>query len=307
MVEFRDIQCGNDVARMAELGKFDREFSVYGCAFRENNETYYYVSEKSETIYHFWERAQKRGIYPTKFMTHTQLTGVPSGMEDEIWDEEKWNLAVIMADSFDDSFLELLNEIGSFEPLNLAASDLFSWKDAIEGRFRRDLLTVFDIFVNYFYLIKQLNEPSYIELMEWSRKVWGQMEDDLIVKDIFERSLHGYLYEENGKIKSIYDAQFPTIYRLWIEAIIRGNIVTPIYSETLWFTSFMDFSKKKTIFVDHMNDLLGPHVCLIKKLAAGNTFVSRDWFRAYYENVKNNYEKSAIETMNLYGRLWHCL
>ena len=29
----RDIQCGVDVGRMAELGKFDKEFTVYGCAY----------------------------------------------------------------------------------------------------------------------------------------------------------------------------------------------------------------------------------------------------------------------------------
>lgn len=305
--EFRDIQCGNDVARMAELGKFDQEFTVYGCAYRKNKETYYHISENPETIYRFWERAQKKGIYPTKFMTHSQLTGVPSGMEDEIWDEEKWNLGTVMADSFSDSFLELLNELGSHDPLNNAAPAFSIWRDAIEGRFRRDLLRTFDIFVNYCYLIKQLDQPTYSELVAWSEKVWKQMEDDMIVKDIFERSLHGYLYEEDGIIKSIFDAQFPPIYRLWIEAIMQGKLVTPIYSETLWFRSFMDFSKKKRLFVDHMNELMGPHIELLRTLITGDPFISKDVFRKYFEEVENSNSQDSIETMMLYGNLWHCI
>ena len=49
----RDLQCGQSVSRMAELGRFDEEFFAYGCAWYEKNEIHYFLSGNSEDAYEF--------------------------------------------------------------------------------------------------------------------------------------------------------------------------------------------------------------------------------------------------------------
>ena len=56
----RDIQAASEVARRAELGWFDVEFTMYGSAYLENGKRYYQVSAEAEKIY---EILNKMDIY----------------------------------------------------------------------------------------------------------------------------------------------------------------------------------------------------------------------------------------------------
>ena len=88
----RDIQCSQDVGHMAALGKFDREFTVHGCAYRQNGETFYRIYEQADALYHYCETNDLRGLCTTLPQSHTLRTGVPSGTEDTLWQEIKWQL-----------------------------------------------------------------------------------------------------------------------------------------------------------------------------------------------------------------------
>lgn len=44
MLDLRDLQVARDVQRRAEMGWFDVEFTMYGCAYYQNGERYYRVS-----------------------------------------------------------------------------------------------------------------------------------------------------------------------------------------------------------------------------------------------------------------------
>ena len=45
----RDEQMSEEVGIMAELGKFEIEFTMYGCAFCEKEKVHYAVSENAES------------------------------------------------------------------------------------------------------------------------------------------------------------------------------------------------------------------------------------------------------------------
>ena len=49
----RDQLCSSDIAKMAELGRFDDEFMVYGCAWLEKETIYYYLTEQSTAACRF--------------------------------------------------------------------------------------------------------------------------------------------------------------------------------------------------------------------------------------------------------------
>lgn len=58
MLDLRDLQVALDVQRRAEMGWFDVEFTMYGCAYYQNGERYYRVSTHDEKIYNFIENEQ---------------------------------------------------------------------------------------------------------------------------------------------------------------------------------------------------------------------------------------------------------
>ena len=89
----RDMQCSDDVGKMAELGKFDREFTTFGYAYSEKKEVLFRVGRNEEAINQLFKKAQLIGKTPTLVEAYCLRTGVPSGGEDTIWNEAEWGLA----------------------------------------------------------------------------------------------------------------------------------------------------------------------------------------------------------------------
>lgn len=303
----RDVRCAESVGEMAKLGKFDREFTVYGCAYQEKGEVLYRISEHEETIDRFCEKSRLNGVYPTVVLSHTQRTGVPSGMEAAIWQEEQWNLARLLQQSYSDEFLNLLQLLHDKPSANGAYPLLQQWQEQLEGRFRRDWLQVFDCYAEYCFIAKKLNNESYAQLKHWSAYNWKQMEDDIIIKDVYERTLHGILYEADGMLQVDYDAQYATVYRKQQQLISQDIPVTPVYSKTYWFRTFTDFSKIKEQYVSHMRELLEPCLSFMRQVAELPSFMPTEEFAEIYAKVKENGTQAEVDTLKLYGHRWGCL
>lgn len=309
MVEhvLRDVKCGEDVGRMAELGKFEKEFTVYGYACRKKNETYYRIGQYESVVSKMCDKHRIQGYLPTLVVSHTQRTGVPSGMEADIWQEEQWNLGFRLEKQYSDEFLDQLNQLGNYPPKNGTYDMLVQWKNNLEGRFQREQQKIFDAIVDNAYLAKQLEKNAYDELKNWSAYNWKQMEDDIIIKDIFERTLNGILYETSEGIKAEYDAQYEVIYRKRQHLILEGILVSPIYSKICWFRNFGDFSSVKQQFVDTLYTLMMPAVDFIREMKKMQPFLPKEEFLSVYRNIQLNGTKEELESLRFYGHLWLCM
>lgn len=303
----RDIQCSFDVGEMAKLGRFEREFAVYGCAYRENNETYFRISEHEETICRFIEASRLAGIIPTMMHSHSQRTGVPSGTEETIWREEESHLGHLLAESYSDEFLLRLERLNALPSANGGYAPLKEWQEQIDGRFQREEQQIFDNFVDLCYQMKQLNADCYAELKRWSAYNWKQMEDDIIIKNSYERTLHGILYEENGIVQIVFDAQYAAVYRRRQLLLQKGLLVTPIYSKTFWFQTFSDFDNVKKDYQSHLREILAPQLSLLRQLTEMAPFITAEDFAAEYAQVYQEGTPQEAETLKMYGRLWNCL
>ena len=208
----RDIQCGMDVGRMAELGKFDKEFTVYGCAYWQNGEAYYPLSNKAESIYRFCEAGRLPNILTTAVMSYTVTTSVPSGTCDDIWQTVQWQLARKLAAEYADGYLELLSQLAAAAATDAAWPILQHVQQLLEGRFQRDQLTLFARLAEDCLAAKYLTTAAYQQLQQWLAFNWRQMEDDVLLKDSHGRTLHGFAYRQSGQIRYHYDAQYAVIY-----------------------------------------------------------------------------------------------
>lgn len=305
---FRDVECGMDVSRMVELGKFDKEFTVYGCAYRHEGETYFAVSEHADTIYRLREKLQLKGVCPSNVMNYHVATSVPAGEIDEIWQDIKWELAKKLMKTYPDSFLDMLNELIDRPAKNIAWPYLQQWQKDLEGRFLKDWLSLFDKLVEECYLAKQLDEKHYQLLYTWSKKIWQQMEDDPVVKDIHHRTLSGFAYSDKRKaIQFKINAQYTQVCRKRQELMNQGYVVTPIYSETFWFQTQTQFPPKQNEFREKLSEMLKPCMELMKKLRKSESFIDKQLFALYYEKVNSLNNKFLQDTFKSYGYQWNCL
>lgn len=80
LAKMHDKVVAEEVGKMAELGYFDVEFTMYGCAYLEDGKRYYKVSPDAADIYRFIERANLRKILPSNVLQYTKKCAVPAGM-----------------------------------------------------------------------------------------------------------------------------------------------------------------------------------------------------------------------------------
>lgn len=302
----RDIQCSSSVGKMAELGKFDQEFTVYGCAYRQSGETYYRVSEHAETIYRFCERSRLSGLYTTKVMSYTERTGVPSGTKDDIWEESKWALAQQLSEIYPDRYLDFVNHLSGIPSNNAAWALLQPWQKHLEGRFERDQLQLFGHVIDYCFGAKLLYQDNYGQLKDWLENNWRQMEDDVIIKDVYERTLYGIAYRQYGQIFYEYDAKYANVYRKRQQYLSEGVLVTPIYSQTYWFNTFNKFPDVKAQYLDKLGQILAPCLMLMEKIHQLPSFIAPEKFKELYHQAVQEYGEVA-EELKVYGYQWNCI
>lgn len=303
----RDIQCSQDVGRMAALGKFDREFTVHGCAYRQNGETFYRIYEQADALYHYCETSDLRGLCTTLPQSHTLRTGVPSGTEDTLWQEIKWQLARALMADYPDDYLDLLNKLSALPAVNTALPLLQQWQEQLEGRFERPWLQLFDSLVDYCCAAKLLTAKSYHTLKQWLALNWRQMEDDVLLKDIYERTLHGIAYLCDGALQYKIDAQYANLYRKRQQLLAQGLLVTPIYSQTYWFQAFSELADVKKQFLLLLQQLLPPCLTFLERLKQQPSFIAPEKFFSVYQTACRQYGPAALETLQAYGRQWQCL
>ena len=99
-----------DVARRAEMGWFDVEFTMYGCAYWDNGKRYYRVSAFEEKIYDFIAGGAGQDVFPTDICVLSRKYPVPTGMREYIALDVKKDLALEMAEKFPADFFILLEQ-----------------------------------------------------------------------------------------------------------------------------------------------------------------------------------------------------
>ena len=91
--ENRDMRCAADVGRMAELGRFDVQFDVYGSAVQESEgKIYYWATSKEDKLYDCIQQKRLEEKYFTPIVCQSRRTKVPAGMKEQLLQETKYAL-----------------------------------------------------------------------------------------------------------------------------------------------------------------------------------------------------------------------
>lgn len=307
MGSIRDINCGTDVSMMEKLGRFDKEFIIYGCTYMKQGKRLYYMTSRREKIYEHIQKCLLNDVWPTSVQSLLVSCAVPAGSREEIAQDAKIALAEQMKEDFSDDYFNLLQDIAPKSVTDGALKLLLNEKNNLEGYFDRDYLLRFEGLIEMAYYEKILTTNSFIMLKEWVKKELRQMEDDIVLKNHFKRTFSGFAYLRNGKINYFYDGQKATVCEKEHQMQKEGDITTPIISKTIWFDSKTSVKTIREQFVIYLHAMLDEkYMDLVKKLKGlkSDNIKINNIFDVCQEKQLNTKETEEIKA---YAFKWYSL
>ena len=308
MLHMHDLRVAEDIGNMAELGWFDVEFTMYGCAYLLEGKMFYRVSSEAEDIYDFIEKGAQLGIYPSNVLSLTEKYPVPAGMKELIAQEVKRDLGKKLREVYPQAFFEELYTLAEAAGTNSAAGLLWAEVDQLEGVFEEEKLKALAELIAYAYSCRKLAAADYRELLEWIAAQRKDMEDDFISKDIFEKTLYGVAYRGDTGLEYLINAQKGCVYEKMYALEQAGRLTTPLFSKTYWYNYVYrlgdvnrDFKKKikQELNEDYMRK--------IQQIRAGQSAVSAKACTAAIQKIGQRFGAEPYKTVLRYGRRWGLL
>lgn len=305
---FRDLKAAEDVKKKAELGWFDVEFTMYGCAYMNplDHKMYYKVSPEAKDIYDFIERAPLKNIFPSKVICLTEKYPVPSGMNEAVAYEVKKKVAVQLKRLFPKKFFEKLYDFALSCRSNRAAKMLWNVAENLQGEFDEESLKLFDDIIHYAKSSLSVNEHDYERLQVWLQEERANMNDDCVSKDIFEKTMYGIAVLKNDNILYFTDARKEKVCERKERFEYEGTFVTPIFEKTYWYNYSYRLSD---VIKDYQREIRTVYdkklVEFLKALSIDKEKnISKEEFDVTTKRIEKIYGKEAAETFMRYGFVW---
>lgn len=301
----RDHKAAQDVGVRAALGYYPVEFTMYGCAYLYQNKMYYKVSSEAEDIYSFIEKANLNRIYPSNVITETQKYTVPSGMRELISQDVKKELAEKMHKIFPKNFFIELQEVANWLREDTSSEYLWNKANQIESLYDREILEEFALFVKYFYSCCHLDEDNYAAITTWIVEERKNMDDDIVCKNIFEKTIYGFAYIINREIKFCSNAKKNYVYQKKYEAELNGYLVSPIIEKTYWYNRETKISNLFTMFELLLQEKFTFEFFEREKKLL--TFSQKDKIikvEQLFSEIKEKYNQECVETFKRYILRW---
>jgi len=302
---FRDIQIAMDVRKKAELGWFDTEFTMYGCAYLKDGNMYYKISPKAQDIYDFIEKSMCQGIYPSNVMKLLEKCQVPSGTKEVIEQQLKKKLAKMLQSAYSKEFFEYLYSIARKMQDNTAASLLWAEAEELEGIFEEEKLCHFEELVHYVRGCGHIDAYNYRELLYWISEERKNMGENFISKNTFEKTMYGIAYEIDGQIKYAENAQKTVIYEKKYRLEQNGYFVTNIFSKNYWYDAQNKLENIRNDFKETLITFFNvTYLAKIKNLSQGMGTTYTENFKQILESSRTKFSKQAVDTLIRYGGRW---
>ncbi len=240
----RDMQASSAVAVMAQLGRFETEYLIYGTAVQEkNHKIYYYATTNQEKLYQCIEKARFEERYFMPMIQYIKRLKVPADLEDEWLAKTKIELIQQMKYQYE-FFLPRMEPLFHREPTDQALGLLKQYQEAIDGYFDDTMLQLFEGLVKMSYEGKILSRQSFLNLKNWHDKIRHQMQDDPVCADNITREFYGFVFiDAHGKRNAVFDAQKMNVVGMQQEKMIQGYLTGPIIKKQYAFKQFGEMPK----------------------------------------------------------------
>ena len=245
----RDVACSDAVLKMAELGRFDKEYVVYGTAMqRPDGKVYYFVNANEERLYHYSLRETWNGNCFTPIVYQRKRSATPSGMQESIEQALKYALMSDMKRQYESvGFFQQFGSLLQIAPNDNAYTLMKTYQRMLEGYFDEGKLQVFLGTLQTAYLGKVLTQSGYEHFYNWYKDMKQQVYHPSIGEGTLKRTLFGFVYRQNGVTSCMLDARLMNVVHQRNEKIIAGAVAAPILKNAYWIpqTSHMQVIKEQ--------------------------------------------------------------
>ena len=232
----RDLQLASGVQEMIRLRRFDQTFAVYGSCFYADQQTYFIISDEENKIADFLYDPQQYPCCPVSCQSLTEHFPVPAGFEEEALNHVKLHLAQQLYHSFPQEYISALYHFAQNYGDNQAADLLAYWQAQLLGLFNEAQLALFEGAVRFAYRRKNLTLPVYQTFCHWLNQERQEMADDIVIKDIFEKTFYGIAYlTEDGHRKIFYNTNRALVWQRMEQAQQKQLITTMPVKKTYWY------------------------------------------------------------------------
>lgn len=251
----RDDMCGIDVARMVELGGFAEEITIIGCVYKQDGDVLYRVTDDPDEAYHFYENAARQGILPTLPQIYVRREIIPAGQRERMTDEAKRSCAREMQRAFDARFWQLFDALAETAATDSAHDVLADARASLEGRYAREALDLFSVFLDEALARHRLTPASYARFSSWAEENYEKMADDWIVKEQYERTFYGFAsYRDAATLNLRVDTAPFNLLEKQQDLRQQGVHITPIFKKTIQYRESAALPKVRRQFQDWLKE-----------------------------------------------------
>jgi len=301
MTQLRDMQVAMEVAQKFELGWFDVEFTLYGCAYMKNDKRYYRISDNAEKIYDFIEYALLQKIYPTNIVEMTKKCPVPAGMQEYIAQDIKRELAKELQQSYPYEFFIFLSDFINNVSDNSAESIIKIEKEKAFGYFDEEKLESFSQLLNFAYKNGKLSTAMYEKYCKEIEDERKDMIDNPVKKDIIEKTFFGLSYEKNTELQYYYNACKANVYKKKYSLEYEGIFTTPIFEKKYWLNYTQKILDIQQMFRKELQQKINRPIYTLYKSLNYNKKINREEFGDIANIVKMKYGEKPYVSFIRYG------
>lgn len=308
LIEMRDVLLAAEVSKKAELGWFDTEFTMYGCAYMQSGERFYRLSADAEKIYDFIEKGEINKITPTNLLSITERFPVPLGMKEAVALDVKRYLAIKLQELYSCDFFEYLDALKKRVAQDSGYIFLKRMQQELEGCFNNERLTHYEEMVEYFYCYNKLYEEHYYDFQKWLAEERQNIEKVPMSKEQYEKTFYGIAYIIDDSVHYLTNARKETIYKKRNALMFKGIFVSPIFSKTYYYNVSTKLPCVKAQFeADLKSYFTFDFVSALKEEITQNKLITKSEFQNQIQFAFSNYGISAKETVIQYGYRWGIL
>lgn len=304
----RDVQVALDVRKMAELGYFDVEFTMYGTAYLVREEMNYRISSNADHIYHFIETAGLEDIYCANIMTITKKYKVASGTKEDKETAVKFMLAKQLQQNYDIQFFKQLRATVELVRDNSAYDVLQEFQEKITGTFDENMLYLYSELVKSSYINLQLNRDSYNKLIAWcniEKRNIGEMPKQ---KDLFEKDIYGIAYETEQGYQYFENGLRENLYKKKIALLMQGTVCTPIFPYKCCYNYKYRLVDSRKDFQKKLTELMNTDIFeCIDKISSRKKKMSIENYTILLSECEKSYGIESARTMEKYLKQWNVL
>lgn len=217
----------------------------------------------------------------------------------------KKELAKEMAAAFPVEFFVMLESLAKKAEESTAFGYLQDEMNKIEGTFDMKKLQKLHDEAWYAYFRRKITHEEYQMIKKWLHDEERSMEENVIAKDIFEKTFYAFAYEENDQIKYVVNAREGYIYQRKNELEKEGYFITPIYASTCYYNYDVRLPEVRKRFEAEMREKLNAeYVRKMKDIYTKNTHIPTKEFAEYVCETREKYGEKAVETLRHYGVRW---